>query len=239
MQTSRRTCSSLSPAWSSARSSCCQPPGPPMPVSNRTTPLPAATAHALPCGTPGQGSGRRRRQTPGRTRSARASSRLRAGFVTRPCSQGPAGRVDPRRHELGQEAAIGVLSFVPLVALVVACGRSSRTTRERGGVFVLAIVISGIVDTGSPPSTSRTSTTTRGSARTARSCGSPCSASPTSPSRRSTGCSTCCPKGRAHPGRPRRRIGGAWYADPWGEAPFRWWDGQRWTDWVTGPPGQG
>jgi hypothetical protein len=30
--------------------------------------------------------------------------------------------------------------------------------------------------------------------------------------------------------------GGAWYADPWGEAPFRWWDGQGWTDWVTGPP---
>ena len=33
--------------------------------------------------------------------------------------------------------------------------------------------------------------------------------------------------------------GGAWYADPWGEAPFRWWDGERWTDWVTGPPGPG
>jgi hypothetical protein len=31
-------------------------------------------------------------------------------------------------------------------------------------------------------------------------------------------------------------LGGAWYADPWGEAPFRWWDGQGWTDWVTGPP---
>src|SRR5918997_5525987 len=31
--------------------------------------------------------------------------------------------------------------------------------------------------------------------------------------------------------------GAAWYADPWGEAPFRWWDGERWTDWVTAPPG--
>jgi hypothetical protein len=30
--------------------------------------------------------------------------------------------------------------------------------------------------------------------------------------------------------------GGAWYPDPWGQAPFRWWDGERWTDWVTGPP---
>ena len=32
-------------------------------------------------------------------------------------------------------------------------------------------------------------------------------------------------------------AGGAWYADPWGEAPYRWWDGNGWTDWVTGPPG--
>jgi hypothetical protein len=30
--------------------------------------------------------------------------------------------------------------------------------------------------------------------------------------------------------------GGAWYPDPWGEAPFRWWDGEGWTAWVTGPP---
>lgn len=34
-------------------------------------------------------------------------------------------------------------------------------------------------------------------------------------------------------------VGGAWYADPWGQAPFRWWDGERWTDWVTGPPAGG
>lgn len=34
-------------------------------------------------------------------------------------------------------------------------------------------------------------------------------------------------------------LGGAWYADPWGQAPFRWWDGRRWTDWVTGPPAGG
>ena len=30
---------------------------------------------------------------------------------------------------------------------------------------------------------------------------------------------------------------GAWYPDPWGQAPYRWWDGRGWTDWVTGPPG--
>ena len=38
------------------------------------------------------------------------------------------------------------------------------------------------------------------------------------------------------PEEQRQPLGGAWYADPWGEAPFRWWDGERWTDWVTGPP---
>ena len=29
--------------------------------------------------------------------------------------------------------------------------------------------------------------------------------------------------------------GGAWYPDPWGHAPLRWWDGERWTDHVSGP----
>src|SRR5690349_24759101 len=38
-------------------------------------PLPAAIAHALQWGTPGHGSGRRRRHSPGRTRSPRPSSR--------------------------------------------------------------------------------------------------------------------------------------------------------------------
>src|ERR1700694_2723100 len=47
-----------------------------MPVSNSTTPSPALTAHALQWGTPGQGSGRRRRYTPGSTRSPLPSSRL-------------------------------------------------------------------------------------------------------------------------------------------------------------------
>ena len=66
-----RTSSSRSPAWASARSSWRRRPSPPIPVSKRTMPPSAATAQALPCGTPGQGSGRRSRQTPGRTLSAR------------------------------------------------------------------------------------------------------------------------------------------------------------------------
>jgi hypothetical protein len=47
------------------------------------------------------------------------------------------------------------------------------------------------------------------------------------------------PEKEAPPKLSPAEAGGAWYADPWGQAPFRWWDGQRWTDWVTGPPGQG
>src|SRR5437764_13907613 len=62
---------------SSARSRWASEPGPCRPQSTRTIPSPAASAHALPCGTPGHGSGRRRRHTPGSTRSPRPSSRLR------------------------------------------------------------------------------------------------------------------------------------------------------------------
>ena len=47
----------------------------------------AAIANAFTCGTPGQGSGSRSRQSPGSTRSARASSRLRA-LTDRPARPG-------------------------------------------------------------------------------------------------------------------------------------------------------
>ena len=82
MQTSRRTCSSFSPTWSSARSRWPIEPGSCMPVSTSTIPSPAASAHALQCGTPGHGSGRRRRQTPGSTRSPRPTSRRRFASAT-------------------------------------------------------------------------------------------------------------------------------------------------------------
>src|SRR3954454_11741679 len=61
---------------SMARSRWAIDPGPCQPVSTSTIPSPAATAHALPCGTPGHGSGRRSRQTPGSTRSPRPTSRF-------------------------------------------------------------------------------------------------------------------------------------------------------------------
>ena len=65
-----------------------------MPVSNSTKPSPRATAQALQWGTPGHGSGRRRRKRPGSTRSprtsrarlapARATSGMRAETRLRP-----------------------------------------------------------------------------------------------------------------------------------------------------------
>src|SRR3954468_10547526 len=66
-------------------------PGSWTPVSTSTMPSPAASAQALPWGTPGHGSGRRRRQTPGSTRSPRPSSRLRRGVAMRPlgCQRRP------------------------------------------------------------------------------------------------------------------------------------------------------
>ena len=77
MQTSRRTCSTLQPdhvqraleIGHRARARACR-------CRTSTIPSPAATAHALQCGTPGHGSGRRRRQTPGSTPLAAADLAL-------------------------------------------------------------------------------------------------------------------------------------------------------------------
>src|SRR5438128_1469394 len=60
-----------------------------MPVSTSTMPSPLRSAHAFTCGTPGQGSGSRSRQTPGSTRSARPSSRFRRWSATRRAYRSP------------------------------------------------------------------------------------------------------------------------------------------------------
>src|SRR3954451_25305363 len=82
VHTSSRTCSRRRLTWSIARSRWASEPGSCMPQSNRTMPWPEATAQALQCGTPGNGSGRRRRHAPGRTRSPRPTSRVRVGLRT-------------------------------------------------------------------------------------------------------------------------------------------------------------
>ena len=74
VQTSSRTCSRRRLTISSARSSWASEPG------RRACPVEeddavAATAQALQCGTPGQGSGRRSRQTPGSGALAAADAR--------------------------------------------------------------------------------------------------------------------------------------------------------------------
>ncbi len=90
VQTIRRTSSRWRPTWSSARSRLPIEPASCRPVSTRTIPSPEASAQALPCGTPGQGSGRRRRHTPGTTRSPRPTSlgRVRGADGTLPHPSG-------------------------------------------------------------------------------------------------------------------------------------------------------
>ena len=53
-----------------------------IPQSTSTIPSPAASAHALQCGTPGTGSGSRSRHRPGSTRSPRPTSVRRVGLRT-------------------------------------------------------------------------------------------------------------------------------------------------------------
>ncbi|HUI03399.1 MAG TPA: CPBP family glutamic-type intramembrane protease [Acidimicrobiales bacterium] len=48
------------------------------------------------------------------------------------------------------------------------------------------------------------------------------------------------PQPSAHPPPPASplpppRANPGWYADPWGHAPLRWWDGSRWTAYLHGP----
>src|SRR3954454_18686182 len=94
VMTSRRMCSRRRFTWLIASWRCAGEPGSCMPQSNKTTPWPDATAHALQCGTPGNGSGSRSRQTPGSTRSPRPTSRLRTEGAIEPHDTRPASTWD-------------------------------------------------------------------------------------------------------------------------------------------------
>ena len=83
MQTIRWMSLSRWPACASARWSSSSAPASWIPVSTSTMPSVERTANAFTCGTPGHGSGSRRRQTPVSTLSARPSSRLPSGPLTR------------------------------------------------------------------------------------------------------------------------------------------------------------
>jgi len=137
---------------------------------------------------------------------------------------------------IAKKLAIGVVSFVPLAALGLAAYGLSE---DDDTAFYAGVVISGIVDTGLAPIFIPH---VHDNPRIGKDwkilwialLGLPYI--------------TVAPlywliyvlPEKPRPAEPQRApMGGAWYADPWGQAPFRWWDGQRWTDWVTGPPSSG
>ena len=80
-----------------------------MPASTSTIPSPAASAQALQCGTPGQGSGSRSRHTPGTTRSPRPTSRLRVGL-----RMAAHGNVPPHRARRAPRPSRGRRYFAAL-----------------------------------------------------------------------------------------------------------------------------
>ena len=136
---------------------------------------------------------------------------------------------------IGKKLAIGVLSFVPLVALGVAIYGLAEDDET---AFTLGLIVSGIVDTGLAaifiPHVHDNTRIKDWKILWIALLGVPYI--------------TVAPlywliymvPEKERPPQPEPSAqGGAWYADPWGQAPFRWWDGRQWTDWVTGPPGQG
>ncbi len=137
---------------------------------------------------------------------------------------------------MGKKLAIGALSLVPAIALGVAVWALLQDDEgTSGGVFVLAILISGIVDTGLAafyiPHVHDNPRLKDLKILWIVLLGLPyITVAPI------YWAIYVLPEKAPPPGAQPQQQGGAWYADPWGEAPFRWWDGQRWTDWVTGPP---
>jgi hypothetical protein len=137
---------------------------------------------------------------------------------------------------IGKKLAIGALSFVPLAALGLA---AYGLTQDDEAALYIGLFVSGIVDTGLAPVFIPH---VHDNPRIKKDwkilwialLGLPyITVAPLY-----WGIYVLPEKGRP-PEPPASALGGAWYADPWGQAPFRWWDGRQWTDWVTGPPGQG
>ena len=180
VHTTSRTCSTRSPTWSSARSRCAIDPGSCIPVSTSTTPSPAASAHALQCGTPGHGSGSRRRHTPGSTRSPRpppgsVSVCARSGTVTwrRPWTRStdkPPGCDGPPAQDQGAERRVLLAGRRRARRCAARCrpgrGASTRTTlagsplsREdawhRGVEFLFERLAVGWAIAGTEPITSQ------------------------------------------------------------------------------------
>lgn len=137
---------------------------------------------------------------------------------------------------LGKKLAIGALSIVPIVAGVVAIVALSGDGADSEALFYIALAVSGFVDTGLAafyiPHVYDNKRLGDKKILWIVLLGIPYIA--VAPI---YWLIYVLPEKPAPPTAAAEQPGGgAWYADPWGEAPFRWWDGERWTDWVTGPP---
>ena len=137
---------------------------------------------------------------------------------------------------IGKKLAIGVLSFVPLAALGVAAYGFSEDNET---AFTLGLIVSGIVDTGLAPIFIPHVHDNPRIKKDWKILWIALLGLPYITVAPLYWLIYILPEKERPPEPTPNELGGAWYADPWGQAPFRWWDGQRWTDWVTGPPGQG
>jgi hypothetical protein len=134
---------------------------------------------------------------------------------------------------IGKKLAIGVLSFVPLAALVVA---GIGLANDNEDMFTLGLIVSGIVDTGLAPIFIPHVHDNPRIKKDWKILWIALLGLPYITVAPLYWLIYILPEKERPPAPTPAELGGAWYADPWGQAPFRWWDGRQWTDWVTGPP---
>ena len=137
---------------------------------------------------------------------------------------------------IGKKLAIGVLSIVPLAALGVAAYGLAEDDQT---AFTLGLIVSGIVDTGLAPIFIPHVHDNPRVKKDWKILWIALLGLPYITVAPLYWLIYVLPEKERPPQPEPTELGGAWYVDPWGQAPFRWWDGRQWTDWVTGPPGQG
>ena len=137
---------------------------------------------------------------------------------------------------IGKKLAIGAASLVPATALGVAI---YGLTSDEGGLFTIGIIVSGFADTALAAVFIPHVHDSRRIGKDWKILWIALLGIPYITVAPIYWAIFMLPEKEPPPKPSPAELGGAWYADPWGQAPFRWWDGQRWTDWVTGPPGGG
>jgi hypothetical protein len=137
---------------------------------------------------------------------------------------------------IGKKLAIGLLSFVPLAFLGLA---AYGLLQDDDDAFFIGVFVSGVVDTGLAPIFIPHVHDNPRIKKDWRIVWIALLGLPYITVAPLYWLLYIVPEKERPPQADPTTQGGAWYADPWGQAPFRWWDGRQWTDWVTGPPGQG